>query len=478
MFVIPIGRDDAEIRRHAWVSYAIMALNVIVFVVLGVVERSAEREFDRRLHETYAYQVEHPYLRTPRNLEQLLAPHALARISDLRGDYGYVAASRMRKEQDILDRMALETMRAHENHPRTKLSFIPARGGVLTMFTSMFLHAGLLHLLGNLLFFFVSGPFVEDVFGRPLFAFLYLAGGIAAALLYASQHPGSMVRAMGASGAIAAVMGAYLVRFATSKIEFLFIPLWWRPMFNFRLWLPAFVVLPLWFGEQLLAMTQESEGGGVGFSAHVGGFVFGLVVGGIVRLTKFEERFVNPKVVSQTTWAIDDRLVTAMEARKFGNIEGAQKALDLLMRDQKAPTDAFVVAMDIALEENDLARYDAAAARLLARHVEAKDQELAMELIREVTTDRDAPIPKFLARAAPIVERSGDREWALALYERLYDSDPVSAAAVGSLVKIGTLLRLNGDRNGAREALMKARAHPACTPEWAPSIEAKLSQLG
>jgi hypothetical protein len=104
--------------------------------------------------------------------------------------------------------------------------------------------------------------------------------------------------------------------------------------------------------------------------------------------------------------------------------------------------------------------------------------ELALDLVRELTADRlAAPLPKFLARAASLVERSGDREWALNLYERMIDADPNGPAAVGSLVKMGALLRLRGDARAARDTFVKARAHPACTAEWAPTIDAKIAQL-
>ena len=124
-----------------------------------------------------------------------------------------------------------------------------------------------------------SGPFVEDVFGRPLFALLYFGGGLASTLVQASRDADSVIPQVGASGAIATVMGAYLVRFATSKIQFLFIPFWFRPMWTFRFWLPAFVVLPIWFAQQLLGLGKEVESG-VGFSAHVAGFVAGLAFAG------------------------------------------------------------------------------------------------------------------------------------------------------------------------------------------------------
>jgi membrane associated rhomboid family serine protease len=451
-----------------------------VYVVMSLVVREDTREISARYREAIEYQVAHPYLETPKPLVDLIGPEGVAQLAQIRKAYGPPSnePALLANEQRRLDDLTAEVTRLREQQPHLRLSYVPARGGVVPMFTSMFLHAGLMHLIGNLLFFFLSGPFIEDVFGRPLFVLLYFAGGVVAVLTYVGLHPDSTIPLMGASGAIAAVMGAYLVRFARSKVEFLLMPFWFRPQFNVRFFAPAFVVLPLWFGQQLLELQSESAGGGVAFSAHIGGFLFGFVFALIVKFTNFEEKFVNPTVVAQTSWAVDDRLVRAMEARKVGNLASAQQSLESLMRDPKSPPEAFQVAMDVALEAEDSARYDAAAARLLGRYADTKETDLASDLIREVTGDRNVQIPKFLARAAPIVERTGDREWALALYERLYESDPASPNAVGSLVKIASLLRLRGDFPGARAALTKARTHPGCTAEWAPSIDAKLAQLG
>jgi hypothetical protein len=171
---------------------------------------------------------------------------------------------------------------------------------------------------------------------------------------------------------------------------------------------------------------------------------------------------VDPAVVKQTTWELDPRAIRAIEARRYGNLELAQRELASLLRDPNPGLEALQLAVDVARD----------------RRVEDKDADLAMEFIRETADDRFAPLPKFLARAASFVERSGDRKWALELYERLYEDDPGSTAAVNALMKIGALRRFHGDFRGAREALTKARTHPACTAEWVPSIEARLAQLG
>jgi membrane associated rhomboid family serine protease len=452
VILIPIGRDDAEIRRHAWVSYVIIALNVLAFVAVETASRTSKMvAIQAELEKTARYLMERPYLEVPPALADMIGERDMKKIEKERralASQTHAPVRRVReREQAELDEMAAEVIKSIRGLPHIRFGYIPAEGSFLTMVTSMFIHAGLLHLLGNMLFFFVSGPFIEDVFGRPLFAALYVAGGFAASWTYASKHPDGDIPLVGASGAIAAVMGAYLVRFFRSKVEFLFIPIIFRPHLFFRFFLPAFVVLPLWFIEQWLEMQSESAGGGVAFSAHVGGFVFGAVIAVIVKAVGFEEKFVDPTVEKETTWSMDPRTLAAM-AR---------------LRDAQA--------MD------DYAAIDTAATTLLARYVEEKQDDLAEELIHDVTANRDARLPRFLPRAAAFAERKRDRDWALTLYERIYKIDPNSGAAVQSLVKIGTLLRLNGDMRGARETLVKARAHPACTPEWAPTIDAKIAQL-
>src|SRR5207253_315943 len=110
--------------------------------------------------------------------------------------------------------------------------------------TSMFVHSGWLHLIGNMLFFFAAGPFLEDVYGRVLFTLLYFLSGFAAIGAHVWQNPGSLAPVVGASGAVAGVLGAFLIRFARSKIQFLWLPIplvfWWR----YRVFIPAFLFLP------------------------------------------------------------------------------------------------------------------------------------------------------------------------------------------------------------------------------------------
>ena len=149
-------------------------------------------------------------------------------------------------------------------------------GDVRDIFTSMFMHGGWAHLLGNMLYLWIFGDNVEDRLGSFKYLLFYLAGGVAASLAHILTNPGSQIPTVGASGAIAAVLGAYLVLYPRSRV-LTFIPLG----FFMRLTLvPASLVLGLWFVLQLfngVVSLGGPEMGGVAFWAHIGGFAFGVL---------------------------------------------------------------------------------------------------------------------------------------------------------------------------------------------------------
>jgi membrane associated rhomboid family serine protease len=152
----------------------------------------------------------------------------------------------------------------------------PAGPTVVTALTSMFLHGGWIHLLGNAWFLWIFGDNVEDRFGHVKFLLFYLGGGLAAAAVHLVFNFTSPVPTVGASGAIAAVLGAYAVLFPRARVVTLV------PIFFFFqvIALPAMLVLGLWFVLQIFSgsLTIGAAGGGVAWWAHIGGFLFGIVV--------------------------------------------------------------------------------------------------------------------------------------------------------------------------------------------------------
>ncbi len=144
----------------------------------------------------------------------------------------------------------------------------------------MFLHGGWFHLIGNMLFLWIFGNNVEDTLGHVRYLFLYLASGIVAALVQAVSNPASHVPMIGASGAIAGVLGAYLLLFPRANVHvFIWIVIFFR-IIN----VPASILLGLWFAMQLVSGLERGHGTpGVAFWAHVGGFVTGMILVTILR---------------------------------------------------------------------------------------------------------------------------------------------------------------------------------------------------
>ena len=174
-----------------------------------------------------------------------------------------------------------------------KYGTIPAEIGVgedlFTLFTNMFLHGGWGHLLGNMLFLWIFADNIEAIVGNVNFIAFYLLGGVIAALAHVFLNIDSSIPAVGASGAISAVMGSYLVMFPKSRIKMIFILLFRRPFY-----IPAFLFLGFWFFQQLIPgmcaiNPLDEQKAGVAWWAHIGGFIFGVAAGYIARQSYFAE---------------------------------------------------------------------------------------------------------------------------------------------------------------------------------------------
>jgi membrane associated rhomboid family serine protease len=149
---------------------------------------------------------------------------------------------------------------------------------VLTLFTAMFMHGSIVHLGGNMIFLWIFGNNVEDAMGRVRFLVFYLLGGLAAFAAQTAIDPGSQVPTLGASGAVAAVLGGYLVQFPRARVFTVIFIVFFFTIIE----LPALLVLGFWFAQQVAfgyfdLTDPQGGGGGVAYFAHIGGFVFGLL---------------------------------------------------------------------------------------------------------------------------------------------------------------------------------------------------------
>lgn len=144
-----------------------------------------------------------------------------------------------------------------------------------TVLTSMFLHGGWMHLLGNMLFLWIFGDNMEDMFGHIGFLVFYLASGLAAAVLQIAADPASQIPMVGASGAIAGVLGGYLLMFPKARVDVLIIIV----IFFRVIAVPAWIMLGLWFAFQIVnGLAADPDMGGVAYWAHAGGFIAGMIL--------------------------------------------------------------------------------------------------------------------------------------------------------------------------------------------------------
>ena len=178
---------------------------------------------------------------------------------------------------------------------------VPLIVGVVPLFTSMFLHGGWLHIAGNLLYLYIFGDNVEDRFGHWRYLCFYLGAGVVAGLAHVVANASSTVPSIGASGAIGGVLGAYMMLYPRARVVTLI------PIFVFVQFveLPALLLLGFWFLQQFLMGTLSlgagsAEAGGVAWFAHIGGFLFGAILG---RLLARPER----RPTSRDVWWVRDR---------------------------------------------------------------------------------------------------------------------------------------------------------------------------
>jgi len=234
--VLPIGDDNRDRKTFPIVNYLLIGLNIFVFIYW--------QHWGHNVHLTYAYAT---------------VPDEILTGNDI------VTNSKI-----VIDPYTGRQMML----PGLGITPIPV---FLTLFTSMFLHGGLAHLAGNMLFLFIFGDNVEDAMGHGKYLIFYLLCGMLAGLchvfstLFLGQN--LLIPSLGASGAISAVLAAYMRLFPGKKVY-----LW---IFLFIVPVPAFIAVGVWFAFQLIdgfGMLGGQQAGDVAYAAHIGGFLFGLLL--------------------------------------------------------------------------------------------------------------------------------------------------------------------------------------------------------
>jgi len=333
VLILPLHRAPTR-ANFPWVTLALILVNAFVF--LGLQQRDEARQeqaLDGYVQhglarwEFPAYRdwlAQHPDARRSEMFEQMASDEGDPRwaAAVLQSDDAFVAALH---DGTVIDanaggfddwraaRADFERLWDRSFTERWKLrqsEIAPAR-----IVGSMFLHGSIGHLLGNMLFLALLGLLVEGALGHGLFLVVYLLGGVGAALASLAWHWGQHGSLVGASGAIASLMGAYCVLWGTRKVRFF----WWFFVVFDYVKAPALVLLPAWLGWEVLQLVFV-HGSNVAFEAHAGGIVTGAVLALAVRRLGWEHReFLDEETIADTASA-DDALLAQAQAH-IGKLE-------------------------------------------------------------------------------------------------------------------------------------------------------------
>jgi membrane associated rhomboid family serine protease len=436
--IIPIGHDESATRRWPWVTFALAALCVLVFLGTDA-SVPAPPDPAEALGEAAAYWREHAYLdAAPEVLSDVgydVPPNQrsqyLALLKDQSWDDMPEDRKQVQAQQAKLDRLTERALAgpaaqdvATADHPYWRWGLVPGSAGLVTLVSHQFLHGGWLHLIGNLFMLLLIAPAIEDRWGRPLFLAFYLVGGVGGGLMHLAMND-QAIPMIGASGAIAAVLGAFAVRFATTQMRFAYFFFIGFRILRGTFQAPAWIMLGIGFANELLQAWWSSAGGlsdGIAYWAHVGGFAcgagaaFALIRSGIV------ERYIEPRLEEKVTLARGNPVVQqALEARERGEPEAAWGLLEAEAR--RAPRDPDV----------QLAFWDAA-----------------------VACGRAAEAAPGFARFVRGLAAGGELAQAARAWGELVHAAPDALADPATLVKLFPALREAEDPERAKLALRHA----------------------
>ena len=372
-FFLPVSHDEHSVRRWPVVTLLVVALCLLAHLFVTVPRQSGDQEVVQALTKALKFYLDHPYLEPGPVVREYAAP-VLKRRRDATGEDPSqqrrpIGGAQHQRRLEALEAAYQEALDEHGG----RLGLVPAEFRARDLLGHMFLHAGWAHLLGNMLLLWLLGPALEDLWGRLFYSALYLGAGMFASMIWVSGHAGSFVPMVGASGAIAGLMGAFALRFWRTRIQIMFVfllpPIILRHVFG----LPTWLMLGFWFAGQSASALAASWAGavsGTAYSVHVAGFVFGLVAALGVRFFDLETRVFQPAIHLAMGGDSHPELAAAHRLIDEGSPE-AWSALERLLVKNPADVDAAMSLWSFATAQGEPHR----AAPSMCRHLRAIFQQ-------------------------------------------------------------------------------------------------------
>ena len=483
--LIPIKHENMEARRWPAVTLALIAINVAVFLfTMSAIEDESPQLGEAKSHILILAAL-HPELKQQSASQHLVDgfkqshPDQWKHVQSPHRDIinAYDAKIRMMEDtsklQDEMDSLNARFVSLSKTSIVEQYAFVPAQPTAISYLTANFLHGGWMHLIGNMWFLWLAGFVLEDVWGRWLYSVFYLIAGVAALQFYAWTNPGSITPTLGASGAVAALMGAFLVRFPKMKIEMA-----WLFLFKlYRFKAAAYWLLPLWLGVEIFFGSLFGSSSGVAHWAHVGGFLFGAMAALAIQHSGLEHK-ANKAIEDKLAWTNDVELEQASGMMEHGQLGEALILLTNFVAVKPNSLDAWNLLRQIHTRQNNTKEYlDATvktcALRLRAHHVEAAFQDYA-EFIDSGGSKMPAATWLELCKGA---EEMQEFDRALTEYQRLAQTYPTERQALTAQLSAARLClkRLNRPQD-ALAIYQTAAASPIPHLDWEQHIQAGIKE--
>ena len=486
---IPLRHENMEGRRWPVISLALILINLAVF--LGThwqIDDQSAKNSDVPAHILMLAGM-HPDLTMPPDVQEFVTsfqqkhPGTWNEIRSETRDVADAWDARIRLIEDQgalqreMDSLAEQYVKAKTETIVGQYAFTPAHPRAITYVTANFLHAGWLHLIGNMWFLWLAGAILEDTWGRLIFPVFYLLAGVAALQFHAWLNPGSSVATLGASGAVAALMGAFLMRFPTTKIEVALV-VGLRSLTNLalgkgiRFKARAVWLLPLWLLMEIFSGYIFGQSSGVAHWAHVGGFVFGMLGALVVRKSGLEAQ-VNEAIEQKVSWSADPLMVQASECAEQGRVDEAIVKLNEYVKSKPDAADGYTLLQQLTWRKGDRAGHREATTKLCQIHLKQQDKEAAWRDYEELQNAGGENLPPATwIELCRYLEEQQNLERAVSEYEKLAAAYPRDKQSVLALIAAG---RLSLKRLGRPEEALKfyqaAAASPVPHLDWDTNIQ-------
>ena len=387
--LIPIRHENMEARRWPVVTLALIAINTFVFLFTTMSMHDEAPQLGEVKSNILILAALHPELKMEPQAQELVDgfkkshPTEWAQVQSPYRDVisPFDARIKMmedpRKLQDEMDSLTEQYVKLSSVSITEQYAFVPTHPNPVSYFTANFLHGGWMHLIGNMWFLWLAGFVLEDVWGRWLYPAFYLIAGAAALQFHAWLNAGSITPTLGASGAVAALMGAFLVRFPKMKIEMA-----WLLMFRLRRFqAPAYCLLPLWLLTEVFYGSLFGSYSGVAHWAHVGGFLFGAGAGLAIQHSGLEHK-ANKAIEEKVAWSADAEIDKANGLMEHGQLADAQLLLTAYVTKNPNSLDAWSLLRQIYTRQSDTksfleATIKTCSLRLKAHQIEGAFQDYA-----------------------------------------------------------------------------------------------------